>query len=557
MAQILPSVKTFSRPARANFAGNFFGRSSASKFGFSSGPSGMPSSMASRVRPAPSPLIGSIQNISQSVYGGEEQASPSVVNRLVTQKINNLIPNITNRVEQTVNTFDPSALLGKLFSGGLGPLQSFADGLAQLTQPLKQLLDFATQSAQIFAKLIKQLADSGQPASTGRGRGLLNGMKNLLKGGTLALGAASTGMAVDTVMRAQREPVVTDTGGAPPPAPQSSVLPAQEGSTKDLMPGTLNIDEIKAFNDAIFKFDRLLSAMLRQQDAPETSGGSTSTPQSSAMEPVDPGDPPGNVMSGSGPGAGTMSKAGAFTIPDTVALLKSVGATDAEAVALATRSKYESSGNPMAHNDSYLRGGSDNSYGLFQVNMIDRPGYKLGEDRRNRYKIKNEDLFDPVTNARIALDILRSGGKAGLSAWTTGGSVTKTDIKEAEASLSTWKETAATLGAKSVAAHGEKPPTIQTPAPSTAQPAPAEAQQRQEASQTISTDASSAATSEDATEGDVNTTILPISMGGQQQAPVKLNPPDSRSSVTIPFLPAMKDDVHMMYSRIVYNVVDA
>lgn len=555
MASFLPNITQQIRPRRSVSTASFFGRSSASRFGFSSGPTGMPSVGASKVRPAPSPLIGSIQNISQNVYG-EEPASTNVVNRLVTQKVNNLIPNITNRVEQTVNAFDPSALLGKLFGGGLGQLQSFADGLAQLTQPLKQLLDFATQSSQIFAKLIKQLADSGQPTSTGTGRGLLKGMKNLLKGGTIALGAASTGMAVETVMRSQKEPVVTDTS-APPPAPKSSILPAQEGSTKDQIPGTLNIDEIKAFNDAIFKFDRLLSAMLRSKEESTSSpgGGSSSSPQSSMMEPVDPGTPPGNPLSGSGPGAGSMTKQGSFTMGDTVALLKSVGATDQEAIALATRSKYESRGNPMAHNPKH----PDNSYGLFQVNMIDdvKNSYYLGRERRQRYGIKNEDLFDPVTNARVALDILRSGGKAGLSAWTTGGNVTAADVKEAEASLSNWKETAQKLGATSVSAHAAKPPGTFTPAPgSTTQPSTVESQARQLASQVISTDATNPS-AEDEPTGDTNTTVLPLSMGGQEQPPTKLNPPDSRSASNIPFLIPMKDDVHMMYSRIVYNIVDA
>ena len=56
-----------------------------------------------------------------------------------------------------------------------------------------------------------------------------------------------------------------------------------------------------------------------------------------------------------------------YTIPTLVPLLKSVGATDDEAVRLAAIGMHESSGNPNARNTTY----PDNSYGLFQVNAVD------------------------------------------------------------------------------------------------------------------------------------------------------------------------------------------
>lgn len=76
------------------------------------------------------------------------------------------------------------------------------------------------------------------------------------------------------------------------------------------------------------------------------------------------------------------------------------------AVALA-----ESSGNPYAHNGDASTG--DNSYGLFQVNMLG----SLGPDRRRQFGLNsNEDLLDPLTNARAALQIYKQQGP---SAWTT------------------------------------------------------------------------------------------------------------------------------------------
>jgi hypothetical protein len=65
-----------------------------------------------------------------------------------------------------------------------------------------------------------------------------------------------------------------------------------------------------------------------------------------------------------------------------------------EAWAIAMR---ESTGRPMAYNGNRHTG--DKSYGIFQINMIGG----LGVDRRSRYDLAtNAELFDPLTNARIA-----------------------------------------------------------------------------------------------------------------------------------------------------------
>jgi hypothetical protein len=64
----------------------------------------------------------------------------------------------------------------------------------------------------------------------------------------------------------------------------------------------------------------------------------------------------------------------------------------------------ESSGRPMAHNDNPKTG--DNSYGLFQINMIG----ELGLQRIEKYGLSSpEDLFDPLTNAKIGYKV-SSGG---------------------------------------------------------------------------------------------------------------------------------------------------
>jgi hypothetical protein len=69
----------------------------------------------------------------------------------------------------------------------------------------------------------------------------------------------------------------------------------------------------------------------------------------------------------------------------------------------------ESRGRPVAHNKNANTG--DNSYGLFQINMIGN----LGVDRLAKFQdkigiSKVTDLFDPVKNAKAAY-YMTAGGK--------------------------------------------------------------------------------------------------------------------------------------------------
>lgn len=79
--------------------------------------------------------------------------------------------------------------------------------------------------------------------------------------------------------------------------------------------------------------------------------------------------------------------------------------TTAVAVAMA-----ESGGDPHAHNPVP----PDNSYGLWQINMIGA----LGPDRRHEFHLDaNKELFDPETNAKAAFAI--SGKGDSFQPWTT------------------------------------------------------------------------------------------------------------------------------------------
>lgn len=86
------------------------------------------------------------------------------------------------------------------------------------------------------------------------------------------------------------------------------------------------------------------------------------------------------------------------------------GATPQEAALLTAIAMPESAGNPYAHNTK----GRDNSYGLWQINMLGG----MGPERVRQFGLSSyNDLFDPVTNAKAALDLLRS--KRGAKHWST------------------------------------------------------------------------------------------------------------------------------------------
>jgi hypothetical protein len=99
-----------------------------------------------------------------------------------------------------------------------------------------------------------------------------------------------------------------------------------------------------------------------------------------------------------------------LTKTDLVELLSAVGFTGhdlREAWAVVMK---ESRGNPLSHNGN--RNTGDNSYGLFQVNMLGA----MGQERRDKFNLDyNAELLDPVVNARIAHHMSK-GGKD-WSAW--------------------------------------------------------------------------------------------------------------------------------------------
>jgi hypothetical protein len=103
---------------------------------------------------------------------------------------------------------------------------------------------------------------------------------------------------------------------------------------------------------------------------------------------------------------------GATKLSDTdlVELLSAVGFEGKALKVAYAVAKKESNGRPLAHNGNQHTG--DNSYGIFQINMI----ADLGDARRDKFNLKsNTQLFDPVINAKIAF--FMTGGGEDWSSW--------------------------------------------------------------------------------------------------------------------------------------------
>ena len=103
----------------------------------------------------------------------------------------------------------------------------------------------------------------------------------------------------------------------------------------------------------------------------------------------------------------------AFTDEELVRMLSTIG-FEGKALKVAWAVvKKESNGRPLAFNGNVKTG--DNSYGIFQINMIGG----LGVARRDKFDLdSNKDLFDPVVNAQIAFHMSNEGSD--WSSWGVG-----------------------------------------------------------------------------------------------------------------------------------------
>ena len=113
------------------------------------------------------------------------------INKLVETKTQNLIPKLSNKIEEKVNSFDPSKLLGKIFDGGLNSLKSFGSNLDGMKGRFDSTVEFLGKANELASKFVKKLA-TAKPGKKSGGGSLFG---KLIKGVAIA-GAAALGTAV-------------------------------------------------------------------------------------------------------------------------------------------------------------------------------------------------------------------------------------------------------------------------------------------------------------------------------------------------------------------------
>ena len=119
-----------------------------------------------------------------------------------------------------------------------------------------------------------------------------------------------------------------------------------------------------------------------------------------------------------------LTKAQVLTEGQVAELARRAGVPEDKIPLMVNIAKRESGLRPGAHNPNRSTG--DNSYGLWQINMINEPGYRLGEERLRQFAdigvTAPEDLKDPWKNTQAMARILKSSG---TGAWTTAAAAMK------------------------------------------------------------------------------------------------------------------------------------
>lgn len=534
--------------------GAFFGRGAGASQGatdfFGRNKKGVASQ--SKVKAAGSPLLGAAQNISQSLEPQQEYEGVNVnrINQIVENKVNRLIPRIAERVETQVNAFDPNELLSRIFRGGLDELQRFGQNLQSLMVPLQRTFDFIFQSRDILLKLIDQLATASKNLGNSKSPGMgLRGLKTLALAATAAYAAKITW---DQIKKANDE-------GPPPQGGEISGTPPPMGGVEQQQSLTGG-EEINTelFNETVGKFGAILSsiekALYGEEKGSSGDGISLSPPGESTSIPV----------------SQPMSSSGGITLPNTPpeisALMDAVSAGEGDANSIQGQGVIPGVNlENMTIEQAFQTGESYRGKGKTTTGGIG--AYQFHPDfHRETAKAAgldlNKDKFTKENQMRMMRTYLtqvysRMGGKGGEAG------IVKS-IQEGNLMSDVVPKLAVDMGWPSLPG-GSQPnvntanfeSTFKTAYQTYANmlaPDSGGSQFREQSSREIAQVPSQMLTDED-----VQTNIIPINMGSQQQSqdgvPDKI--PDGQGA-TIPFLvPFDQSNIHLMYSRIVYNIVDA
>ena len=208
----------------------------------------------SMVRGGMSPLKSAAKTIAQ-VPGQEEGIQPvNQITKLVNNQVSKHVKNITQQIGGGVGGgFDPTAMLEKIFGGGLSQLTSFAQGLEAFKKPFEKTFNFLEKSKKLFTDFIKKLSKA-KIAKGGSKRGGL--LSSILKGAaTLGL-VAYTAWGINKIVKGKKEGDVTVVGDGTTAGPA--------GTFQEEMGDQLTKKETEKFNKTMKAFDKAIKVLEGQ-----------------------------------------------------------------------------------------------------------------------------------------------------------------------------------------------------------------------------------------------------------------------------------------------------
>ena len=123
------------------------------------------------------------------IRGDLKQGGIRKINKLVESRVQNLIPKLSSKVEEKVDSFDRNKFLGKIFDGGLRSLDGFAGGLDGLKDNMDKNTELMEKANKLATDFINKLS-KGKKDKKKKGGGLIgNVFKGLAVAGIAMLAA--------------------------------------------------------------------------------------------------------------------------------------------------------------------------------------------------------------------------------------------------------------------------------------------------------------------------------------------------------------------------------
>ena len=225
-------------------------------------------------------LKGAVSKI-KPIAADLKQGGVRKINKIVEAKAQNLIPKLTNKIEEKVDSFDPSKFLGKIFDGGLDSLKGFAGGLDKATGSMKESMEFIEKAKGLAIKFVDKLSKGTKKKKKGGGL-----VKNIFKGlavAGVAMLAAPTIAKVGLVAGAAKVGKnLLKKGINFFRRKKKEKLEKKKEKDKENKKGS-KTDTI--FSGILSKLDGVLSFEKSKEETPPAEGKTTSTPVEQSIEP--------------------------------------------------------------------------------------------------------------------------------------------------------------------------------------------------------------------------------------------------------------------------------